>query len=417
MRLFYIALLFILSGCTAINKSSFQDLSSSYREVVEQYSNENILINIVRASKNMPMSFLDIPSVIGTGSVAANANTGTTFTSADPGSIGGFFTPSSSQWNASLGMSVNNGFTFTQASLDNSEFMGSFLKDIPLDTVIFHGTESHLPKAVIYTLLIDNIEVRTKDNQLVHTFRNDARDPQYKEFQRLLYLMIDLGLTVEKSEVKVPIGPSIPSSNLASSFAMWATTFANDKNNLMSLEQNDKSGSYQLMKKQTMTKVCINKYRSQEILGGLVSPTAFCADSIHVPPSTNNYQDIVSTFKSNWPRANELTFSIKLRSAGNVFDFLGNVLLEQYSDPSNLIKIRPSRSMIKSDGHELALLRVYKNTSIPNPAYTVSYKGATYSIADDDESYTKPVLEFMSTLITLAKIPGAIPASPAVLVR
>ena len=73
--------------------------------------------------------------------------------------------------------------------------------------------------------------------------------------------------------------------------------------------------------------------------------------------------------------------------------------------------------MIKSDGHELALLRVYKNTSIPNPAYTVSYKGATYSIADDDESYTKPVLEFMSTLITLAKIPGAIPASPAVLVR
>jgi hypothetical protein len=41
----------------------------------------------------------------------------------------------------------------------------------------------------------------------------------------------------------------------------------------------------------------------------------------------------------------------------------------------------------------------------------------TYSIADDDDSYTKEVIEFMSTLVTIAKIPGAIPATPAVVVR
>jgi hypothetical protein len=40
----------------------------------------------------------------------------------------------------------------------------------------------------------------------------------------------------------------------------------------------------------------------------------------------------------------------------------------------------------------------------------------TYSIADDD-SYTKDVIEFMSMLVKIAKIPGAIPSTPAVVVR
>jgi hypothetical protein len=30
--------------------ASFKEMSSSYREVVEQYSNDNILLNIIRAS-------------------------------------------------------------------------------------------------------------------------------------------------------------------------------------------------------------------------------------------------------------------------------------------------------------------------------------------------------------------------------
>ena len=62
-----IALVGALTGCTGINSSSFSDMSTAYRQIVENYSNENILLNIVRSSKNMPLSFLDIPSVIGTG--------------------------------------------------------------------------------------------------------------------------------------------------------------------------------------------------------------------------------------------------------------------------------------------------------------------------------------------------------------
>jgi hypothetical protein len=60
---------------------------------------------------------------------------------------------------------------------------------------------------------------------------------------------------------------------------------------------------------------------------------------------------------------------------------------------------------------------VYKNANNVEAAASVKYKGITYSVADNDESFTKDVIEFMSTLVTIAKIRGAIPASPAVIVR
>ena len=108
----------------------------------------------------MPLSFLDIPSVIGTGNVMANAGVNTTQsagTQVSPPSI----------TSGSLGLSVNNGFTFTQASLDNAQFMQSFLKEIPLGVLGVKGTERLLPRAVSYTLLIENIELRKNKNKYI----------------------------------------------------------------------------------------------------------------------------------------------------------------------------------------------------------------------------------------------------------
>lgn len=60
MRIFLLLQLFVmitLAGCSSTRSSSFKDMSSAYREVVEQYSTDNILLNIVRASNNMPLIF------------------------------------------------------------------------------------------------------------------------------------------------------------------------------------------------------------------------------------------------------------------------------------------------------------------------------------------------------------------------
>ena len=127
-----LALPVLVTGCgmTGTGSVSFQAMSNSYREVLESYANDNILINVIRASEQLPMSFLDMPSVIGTGSVSASVGIGTNIMSTNPASVAGFFSSSAANVgtyyapNASLG--VNNSFNFTQSSLDNQSFMQSF---------------------------------------------------------------------------------------------------------------------------------------------------------------------------------------------------------------------------------------------------------------------------------------------------
>jgi len=220
MKFHQLALLSILStltGCTTINSTSFSDLSSAYREVVEEYSNNNILLNIVRTSKNMPMSFCSIPSVIGTGNVQSNA------TAATVNNLGLSSQPDH-VYSGSLGLSVNNGFTFTQASLDNAQFMQSFLKPIPLSILKFKGTETLLPKAVTTTLLIESIELRS-NNSLVKILNNDPMDPNYSDFQQLLALLLESDLTVETVTVKAPLGPPMDKSVLKNHSTLGAHLF------------------------------------------------------------------------------------------------------------------------------------------------------------------------------------------------
>ena len=140
-QIIVVGMLGLMGGCTTINSTSFNNMSSAYRDAVEGYSNDNILLNVVRASKNMPMSFLDIPSVIGTGNVVTDVGLATAQTSVGTAAV-------SSTTGGSLGLSVNNGFTFTQASLDNAQFLQSFLKEIPLGVLGLKGTERLLPREI-----------------------------------------------------------------------------------------------------------------------------------------------------------------------------------------------------------------------------------------------------------------------------
>jgi hypothetical protein len=47
----------------------------------------------------------------------------------------------------------------------------------------------------------------------------------------------------------------------------------------------------------------------------------------------------------------------------------------------------------------------------------LEYRGATYSIPDDSNSFSREVMVLLSQLLTLNKISGSIPPSPAVLVK
>jgi hypothetical protein len=413
-----IVALVLTSGCTSINSTSFSNMSAAYREVVESYSNDNILLNIVRSSKNMPLSFLDIPSVIGTGSVLSTAG----LTSYQAGVPSNAAPPTSTTGN--VGLTVNNGFTFTQASLDNAQFMQSFLKEIPLSVLGLKGTERLLPRAVSYTLLIESIELRS-NNSIVHRYSNDPLDPNYQDFQNLLYLLIEAGLTVENKLVKTPLGPPLEEKLLTKSLESWgSTTVDNLAKGTISFEKVNvrNKDAYQLVRNDFRPRVCVNEVRAKELLGNLLSSEAYCTDSPKYPKTDINFPNIIQTFTKFYPKAKNMELVIGIRSPGNVFDYLGAVLNAQLmNDGSKMVMIKPSTSVFDSYNERYKnaqpLFKIYRNQSVTNSVATVKYKGVTYSIADDDDSYSKDVMEFMSTLVTVAKIPGAIPPSPAVIVR
>jgi hypothetical protein len=174
-------------------------MSAAYREVLEGYSNDNVLLNIVRASKRMPVSFLEMPSVLGTGSVNTGIGVTPSITSIDPASFAGYFSAASgSNVNITPTHSVNNSFTFTQSSMDNAAFMSSFLTNVKVETVASLSNNVVAPKEILYSLIIDSIEVRNSKNEILDLIENNPNLPNYKEgFQKALHTLIDAGLSTQ----------------------------------------------------------------------------------------------------------------------------------------------------------------------------------------------------------------------------
>ena len=229
--MFLSALLAVISGCGSPNSTSFRSMSHAYREVVESYSNDNILINIARASKKMPESFLDIPSIMGNGSVSADVGLSATVYSGNPGSLGGFLQP----WAGAVGLanyiptaslSVSGGYTFTQSSLDNATFMRPFLLDIKPEIVAYLTSNHAAPKSILYSLLVSSIDVVNDKREVVSSFVNDPSSKDYLGFQRALYILVAAGLTAEPTFVKMPMSPILDEKLARDSFGMLVGALA-----------------------------------------------------------------------------------------------------------------------------------------------------------------------------------------------
>ena len=180
---------------------------------------------------------------------------------------------------------------------------------------------------------------------------------------------------------------------------------------------------YQFNRIEEKTVLCVNRFRARELLGDLLSTAAFCVDSPRYARSNNDeFKEIVSDFTKNFPEQQNMALVITLRSAANVFNFLGRVVSAQLDTKNpKTVMIRPGAGVLdpynKRYYEPQPLFKVYKNANLDNAVATVKYARDVYQIEDEDTSYSKQVLEFMSSLLTVSKIPGAIPSSPAVIVR
>ena len=428
--MFLSALLAVISGCGSPNSTSFRSMSHAYREVVESYSNDNILINIARASKKMPVSFLDIPSIMGTGSVSADVGLSATVYSGNPGSLGGFLQP----WAGAVGLanyiptaslSVSGGYTFTQSSLDNATFMRPFLLDIKPEIVAYLTSNHAAPKSILYSLLVSSIDVVNDKREVVSSFVNDPSSKDYLGFQRALYILVAAGLTAEPTFVKMPMSPILDEKLARDSFGMLVGALAAGVT-LDEVSQPGRPKQFRLIKLMPDWRLCLNKTDGEVLFGKSLSPENYCTQSYKSTTAQRTATELRALLSDGSDSGlKNLSIKVNLRSTRNIFDFLGDIVAMQNAENPHIVKVFNPELLNASDNAKVSdfppvpLFVMQKNKSVGKPLTSLNYRGDTYTVPDHDisESFTKDVIVLLSQLLTLNKISGSIPPSPSVLVR
>jgi hypothetical protein len=409
----------IVSGCTSINSTSLRNMSAAYRDVLEGYANDNVLLNIVRASKRMPVSFLEIPSLLGTGSVQAGIGVTPSITSFDPSSFAGYFSATTgSNVNITPSLTVNNNYTFTQSSMDNAAFMSSFLTNVKVETVASLSNNVVAPKEILYSLIIDSIEVRNTKNEIVDLVENNPNLANYKErFQRALHTLIDAGLSTQVVVKKMVLSPPMDAETVNRQFGVLASAYNQPGFMLDVIKKPGAKDMYQAVRMAPDMQFCFNKQQSAALLGHIFSDSAYCANVGISPGGKANPANFSAGVKDD----NKVSLLIHLRSTRTVFDYLGTLVDLQNQNPPRITSISTAvnPAMIgaaKTSTPEYPIFVVAKNSGAKSIS-SVTYEGDTYSVLADSESWTRDVLVTLSQLLTLNKVPGSIPASPSVLVK
>ena len=411
-----ILLVSLITGCAGLtNSTSFREMSSAYRDVLEQYSNDNILLNIVRSSQSMPVSFLDMPSVMGSGAVSNNLQVGPSIYGVAPGSsLAGFFTPTAgSGVQAGVTLGVNNSFNFTQSSLDNSSFMVSFLSDMKPAVIASLSNSQLATRDVLYSLAIESVEVQDLKGKTLMKVVNDPYTEQFTDFQKTLFNLVRAGITIEQIEKMMPISAPMDAEAVNRNLQGIATATAVPMTGLMPVKLPGGRDGFQVMRMMPPdARICLQEKAADEALSFRVSNAAYCKSSAASnAPNVGNKQ--------------EVTLIIKLRSVRNVFEFLGALVNIQNGPQPRVVKIVDSAKITSTStradimAQSKPLVMVKKGADSGNALMSVKYQGVNYYVPKDDAdaSYTNQVLVLLSQMLTLTKVPGSIPLSPAVLIK
>ena len=390
----------LLSGCSAINPD-FTSMTESYERAIDIHQNKSLLANMLRASRNLPLVFTDITTVAGTGGVATNASASANFLSSDPGSIPGFFTPNlGSAFGVSSGLTTNRSFTFSLGSLNNEEFYKGFLTETPLEDVYFYVRTDNTPMELMMSLLVDSIQMVDKDGKQ-ETFYNDPFHPEYERFKRLMYALIDDGLTAEMREEETAIGPRLSSDS-----------FHKIRPELSKLLQG----------KLTIKKISANPEAYQ--LVSLNSKASLCFSSVNVSRRFGAHL-VCGQDRSKYAQSAELgnrrdmqkeTLAVRFRSTKGVFYYLGKVIALQEAPTPRQVTVRTRK--FNGEYVEEPVLRVIKGGAPSgNTIASVNYYDTQYSVPLHDGGYSAAIFQLMSVMVSMNNITGSIPSSPGVLIR
>ena len=392
-----LAVALAVGGCTTPVTPDFTEMSASYASILEQYQLNSILINIVRASNERPLSFLDIPSINGSGNV--------TTTPSISGSMNGFIgglaggVAGIASISPSLSLTFGNSFNFSQSSLDNAIFLRGFLSQIPIETAKFFISDN-LPREVMFSLIVSSIEIKRANGKSVK-YMNNPLLPDYPAFQSELYKLLSYGLTVDQ----VPEEPK----KLNSPPLGGMPNYQQPGNPFSSYPgmggYGGMGGIYGQAQPSVQYKVCVDENKFENFVKEEFSPDIFCkASAVNLNKKSSKAELILT-----------------VRSTNSVFEYLGQVVAAQNQAKPYMVVLPPTESTYSrkaGQANQYSLLVVKKNDSgSKNFASVKNLDGDVYSIPSENNGYSPMVIKIISSLLSLNKIPGSIPTSPGILLR
>jgi hypothetical protein len=402
----------ILSACGSTLAPDFGEMSEKYANILEQYQINMLFVNILRASENRPVSFLDMPSINGSGSITTTPTASALFTGGIiPGTAG--YLPIQgglSTFTPGVSLSVGNTFNFSQSSLDNAVFWKGFLNELPIETVIYFE-HNHIPKEVLLSLVTDEIQIIQPDGKMKR-YVNDPLRPDHAEFQRHLYRLIELGIGVYKVNTSSKLGGPLAPEQLKAKFGGEHSLQLMKAAGIVVEQVGDGSKLlFQPVHVSEQYKICIHKNEFENYVKAEYGNNIFCKTTLGESVLTP------ATDKKNQPQ-----LSLRIRSTNNIFEYLGKVVKAQLrSDDPYMVTLPVTTGTYNpknGQSNQYALLVVNKDKSTTKPfASATSLYGGQYFIPGENIGYSASTIKLLAQFMTLQKIPGSIPSSPAVLLK
>ena len=397
-RSFYACFLAI-SGCTTPVTPDFMEMSTKYANLLEAYQINMMFTNIMRASFQEPLSFLDMPNINGSGSITNAPSVNSVFSTP---SIVGKLGSVATNWVLSFG----NSFTFTQSSLDNATFWKGMEAEIPLESVRYF-LHNHIAREVAFSLAIDEIQIQNVDGT-TRDFINNPMRPEYPAFQAELYKLLDLGLTITAADGLVKLGGPMSELQLSLFYSTNIPVSPEGGGIEIKMISDKPIKLYQRYKSSKQYRLCIPRRKNENEIKAIYGEDIFCESKV-----SNSSSNVLTQLPK---------FNIKIRSTRNIYYFLGQVASAQLK-PTNpyLVVLPPTASTFNGKVDQLnqyALLVVNKNIEQKNPfASFEALDGNFYTIPRENNGYSSIILDMLTQFQTLAKVPGSIPPSPAVILR
>ena len=210
----------LLCGCAAIkNVDEPEDRAVLVNKSVAEYTNKAILLNILRSRDRAPLSFTALSQVQGhnnfSGSVGVPSITFGPHLRSNPRTFTIGPNTVSRQFNSDFTLNV----------VDDPNTYSALFSPIAPATIGLFASQGY-PREIILLLFVDRIQVRPGAGSPWTTYKNEPSQPSYPAFVKLLYTLIDGGLTVETVSSRSRLPDSTSEQKLVSGRVCMDSSYA-----------------------------------------------------------------------------------------------------------------------------------------------------------------------------------------------